>query len=148
MPNRSDPAEATYGFENRSMDRDEQAIRSLISTWLEATAAGDLPHVLELMADDVVFLGAGRPPMRGRNGYATASKAIPGRIEGAADIQEIRVFGEWAYCWNQLTVTIHPAGGGASHRRSGPALSVLHKQSDGRWVIFRDANMVAPANVK
>jgi uncharacterized protein (TIGR02246 family) len=79
----------------------------LISTWLEATAAGDLPHVLELMADDVVFLGAGRPPMRGRNGYATASKAIRGRVEGAADIQEIRV-----------------------------------------WVIFRDANMVAPANVK
>jgi len=130
------------------MDRDEQAIRSLISTWLEATAAGDLPRVLELMADDVVFLGAGRPPMRGRNDYEAASKAIQGRIEGAADIQEIRVFGEWAYCWNLLTVTIHPAGGGAPNRMSGPVLSILHRESDARWVIFRDANMVAPPSAK
>ena len=130
------------------MDHDEQAIRSLISTWMEASAAGDLPRVLELMADDVVFLGPGRPPMRGRKDYAAASKAIQGRIEGAADIQEIRVFGDWAYCWNQLTVTIHPAGGGAPNRRSGPVLSILRKQPDGRWLMFRDANMVSPANGK
>ena len=130
------------------MDRDEQAIRSLISTWMEATAAGDLPRVLALMADDVVFLGAGRPPMRGRNDFAAASKAMQARVEGAADIQEVRVFGDWAYCWNQLTVTIHPAGGGTPNRRSGPVLSILRKQPDGRWVIFRDANMVSPANEK
>ena len=130
------------------MDRDEQAIRALISTWMEATAAGDLPSVLDLMADDVVFLGAGRPPMRGRTAYAAASKALQGRVEGAADIQEIRVFGDWAYCWNQLTTAIHPAGGGNPIRLSGPALSILRKQPDGRWVIFRDANMVAPASVK
>jgi len=52
------------------MDRDEQAIRSLVATWLEGTAAGDLPRVLELVAEDVVFLGPGRPPMRGRDGFA------------------------------------------------------------------------------
>ena len=130
------------------MDRDEQAIRSLISTWLEATTAGDLPRVLELMADDVVFLGAGRPPMRGRKDYAVASKGVQGRVEGAAEIQEIRVFGDWAYCWNQLTVTIHPAGGGAPTHLSGPVLSILRKQPDAGWVIVRDANMVAPASVK
>lgn len=130
------------------MDPDEQAIRSLISTWMEATATGDLPRVLELMADDVVFLGPGRPPMRGRNDFAAASKAMRARVESAADIQEVRVFGDWAYCWNQLTVTIQPAGGGAPNRLSGPVLSILRKQPDGRWVIFRDANMVSPANGK
>jgi uncharacterized protein (TIGR02246 family) len=127
------------------MDRDEQAIRSLIATWMQATATGDLPRVLELMADDVVFLAAGRPPMRGKSDFAAASKGMQGRVEGTTDIQEIRVFGEWAYCWNQLTVTIHPAGGGAPHRLSGPALSIFRKKSDGGWVIFRDANMVSPA---
>jgi uncharacterized membrane protein YphA (DoxX/SURF4 family) len=77
------------------MDRDEQAIRSLITTWMQATAAADLPGVLELMDDDVVFLGAGRPPMRGRNDFAAASKAMQARVEGSADIQEVRVFGDW-----------------------------------------------------
>jgi uncharacterized protein (TIGR02246 family) len=41
------------------MDNDEQAIRSLIETWMRATLAGDVDRVLELMADDVVFIGPG-----------------------------------------------------------------------------------------
>jgi uncharacterized protein (TIGR02246 family) len=127
------------------MDRDEQAIRSLVATWMQATAAGDLPRVLELMDDDVVFLGAGRPPMRGKNDFEAASKTMQARVEGTANIQEIRVFGDWAYSWNQLAVTIRPAGGGEPNRLSGPALSIWRKKPDGQWVIFRDANMVSPS---
>jgi uncharacterized protein (TIGR02246 family) len=100
------------------------------------------------MADDVVFLGAGRPPMRGKEAFAAATRAMEdkGRVEGKAEIQEIRVFGDWAYCWNQLTVTVHAAGGGAPSRMTGPALSIWRKTEKGRWVIFRDANMLAPAD--
>jgi uncharacterized protein (TIGR02246 family) len=128
------------------MDADEQAIRSLVATWMQATADGDLPRVLELMADDVVFLGAGRPPMRGKDAFAAATRAVErkNRIDGKVDTREVRVFGDWAYCWNQLTVTMHPAGGAAQSRLTGPVLSVLRKMPDGRWVIFRDANMIAP----
>jgi uncharacterized protein (TIGR02246 family) len=128
------------------MDRDEQAIRAVIATWMEATAAGDLARVLALMDDDVVFLGAGRPPMRGTDGFAAANKAMEGRVrvEGAADIREIRVFGDWAYVWNQLKVTMRPLDGGTPTHLGGPALSVFRKKSDGAWVIYRDANMITP----
>ena len=34
------------------MSNDEQAIRNLVTTWLDATAAGDIPKVLRLMAED------------------------------------------------------------------------------------------------
>ncbi|HKT59041.1 MAG TPA: SgcJ/EcaC family oxidoreductase [Gemmatimonadales bacterium] len=131
------------------MDRDEQAIRALVATWMEASAQGDLPRVLELMAEDVVFLGPGRPPMRGREGFAAASRAMEGqrRVTGTAEIQEVRVFGDWAYCWNQLTLELQPGDEGAPTQSSGPALSVLRREPDGRWVIFRDANMVAPQKV-
>jgi uncharacterized protein (TIGR02246 family) len=126
------------------MDPDEQAIRAAVGTWMKASADGDLPRVLELMDDDVVFIGPGRPPMRGKADFAAASKAMDGkvRVEGASDIQEVRVFGDWAYVWTQLTITMHPADGSAPTHRSGPGLSVWRKQADGRWVIFRDANMV------
>ena len=129
------------------MDRDEQAIRSLIETWMRASAEGDLPRVLELMDDDVVFLGAGRPPMRGKDGFAAASRAMEGtaRADGKVDIQEIRVFGDWAYGWNQLTVTMHSLDGGTLTRLSGPTLTVFRKKADGTWVLFRDANMITPA---
>jgi uncharacterized protein (TIGR02246 family) len=122
---------------------DEDAIRTLVETWMAATAAGDIDRVLELMDEDVVFLGPGRPPMRGRQAFADASRGASRlRFEGRSDLQEIKVFGEWAYLWNQLTVVTHPLDGGVATKRSGPVLSVLRKKPDGRWVIYRDANMI------
>jgi uncharacterized protein (TIGR02246 family) len=128
------------------MSVDEQAIRALIGTWMEATARGNIDEVLELMDDEVVFLGPGRPPMRGKADFAAATRGAEGknRIDGSAEVQEVRVFGDWAYCWAQLTVAMHPLDGGAPVRRAGPSMSVLRKTQTGRWVIFRDANMLAP----
>ena len=124
---------------------DEEQIRALVETWMSATTAGDTARVLELMDEDVVFLGPGRVLMRGREAFAAAAQAMAGnvRFEGNADIQEIVVAGDWAYLWNQLTVTTHPAGNDAVTQRSGPVLSVLRRKPDGRWVIYRDANMLA-----
>src|SRR5690348_14183734 len=120
------------------MGDDEKAIRSLIDAWFEATAANDLARVLEMMDDEVVFLTPGRPPMR-KEVFAAASRAMEPtvRFDGRADVQEIRVFGDWAYLWNQLTVSVHRTDGGPTVHRSGPVLSVLRKKPDGRWVMFR-----------
>jgi uncharacterized protein (TIGR02246 family) len=128
------------------MNQDEESIRALVATWLEATARGDLDQVLELMDDEAVFLGPGRPPMRGKDAFAAATRAMLGksRLEGSSEVQEVRVFGDWAYCWVQLSLAHHPVGGGVPTQMSGPALSVLRRKPGGRWVIFRDANMVAP----
>jgi uncharacterized protein (TIGR02246 family) len=127
------------------MDADEQAIRTLITSWMEATKSADLDRVLELMDDEVVFLGAGRPPMRGKASFAQASRAMErgGRFEGTVAVEEIRVFGDWAYCWNQIEIVMTPDGGQPT-RLAGPALAVLRRRPDGQWVIFRDANMLAP----
>ena len=43
-------------------DDDERAIRDLVETWMRATNAGDFHAVLELMADDVLFLTPGKEP--------------------------------------------------------------------------------------
>ncbi|HJZ72976.1 MAG TPA: SgcJ/EcaC family oxidoreductase [Vicinamibacterales bacterium] len=127
------------------MNADEQAIRTLIASWMEATKTGDLDRVLSMMDDDVVFLGAGRPAMRGKASFAQASRALErsGRFEGTVVVEEVRVFGDWAYCWNQIAVTITPDSGDPT-RLAGPAMAILRKQPDGRWVIFRDANMLTP----
>ncbi len=64
------------------------------------------------------------------------------RIEGKADVQEVRVFGDYAYCWTRLSVTMTPIAGGPASRSSGYTLSILRRQADGNWVIFRDANLL------
>ena len=127
------------------MNDDENAIRKLVADWLAASKTGDHAKVLSLMADDVVFLIPGQPPMRGKAAFASSQKALANfRIDAVADIQEVRVFGEWAYCWNHLEVTVTPREGGAAMRRAGNVLSILQKQASGAWVIVRDANLLTP----
>src|SRR5581483_12470868 len=118
------------------MPDDEQTIRDLIAEWHRASAAGDLFRVLELMADDVVFLGCGRPPMRGKEAFAADFRGVGQqfRMDGTNDIQEIRISGDTAYCWNHVSVTLTPIEGGAPLRRSGHTLTIFRKQADGRWV--------------
>lgn len=124
------------------MENDEQAIRELVESWLNASAAGDTEKLLTLMAEDVVFLMAGQPPIRGRAAFAAAQAALrPFRVEAGSEIQEIKMFGDWAYCWNQLSVTVTPRSGGAFVKRAGNTSSILQKKA-GAWVIVRDANML------
>ncbi len=127
------------------MTNDERQIRELVTTWIEASRRGDLDRVLELMDEGVVFLGAGRAPMRGRDAFASASRGMAQmKVDGSAEIQEVRVSGDLAYCWNQLSVRVTAPDGRVVREMSGPVLSVLRKGADGRWVIYRDANMLAP----
>ncbi|HLN87026.1 MAG TPA: SgcJ/EcaC family oxidoreductase [Candidatus Limnocylindrales bacterium] len=112
---------------------DEQEIRQLVATWMSATKSGDVKAVLELMADDVVFLVAGQPAMIGKSAFAAAAKAQashgPVQFDGTSEIQEIKVFGEWAFLWTKLTVTVSPAGGREPMTRAGHTLSILRKQN-------------------
>ncbi len=124
------------------MTSDEKDIRDLIDTWMKASKSGDAATVLGLMSADVVFLQPGQKPMRGRQEFAAAQSGIRDfEIDGQSDIQEIRVIGDWAYCWNFLTVTFTARNGSGSGKRAGNVLTVLRKENGG-WVIFRDANLL------
>ena len=121
---------------------DERAIRQVIATWLDASMSGDKAKVLELMTDDVVFLRPGQPPMRGKAEFASAqSTQGKPRIVARSDVQEIRVLGDLAYCWNKLTVEITPEGESKTIAQSGDVLSIFRKQA-GAWRLFRDANLL------
>ena len=111
---------------------------------MRATSDGDLPKVLSLMAEDVVFLVAGQPPMRGKDAFASAFRAGLNhvRIDGTSDIQEVQIVGDWAYCWNHLSIQITPLHSGSPQRRSGYTLSIFRKNSEGAWLLARDANML------
>lgn len=124
------------------MTEDERAIREVIATWMRATLEGDSATVLRLMADDVVFLGPGHAPF-GKEAFEAAQAGLgDARIDGRSDVREVRVSGDWAFCWTDLTVEMTPADGGATVRRSGNTLSVFQRLADGRWVLARDANML------
>jgi|SRR6516165_3061103 uncharacterized protein (TIGR02246 family) len=124
------------------MQKDEQAIRSLVEKWMAATKAGDVATVLTLMADDVLFMVPGRPPFN-KEAFASGATAMKGFLfEGSSEIQELKVLGDWAWMRNRLQVTVTPPTGTPT-TRSGCTLTVLRKNADGSWVIFRDANLLS-----
>ena len=128
------------------MNTDEHQIRELVATWMAATKSGDVDKVLDMTADDVVFLVPGRAPMF-KSEFASALKTQAGHqaptFDGKSEIQEIKVLGDWAFMWTKLSVTATPPDGSPPMERAGHTLTVLRTEQ-GKWVIARDANLLAP----
>ncbi|MDW6020421.1 SgcJ/EcaC family oxidoreductase [Mesorhizobium sp. BAC0120] len=128
------------------MTDDERAIRELVKTWFEASHSGDLQTVLDLMTDDAIFLVPGAEPF-GKKVFAAAFNGMKGvLIESKSDIQEIQIFGDWAYFRSHIDMTA-TAPGGTPARRSGYALTIMRKEPDGRWRLARDANLLTARDV-
>lgn len=124
------------------MSPDERAIRDLVNNWMKASRAGDIATVLSLMSDDAIFMVPGREPF-GKQTFAANSRSMDGvRLEGAADIRELKVLGDWAYLRNYIEIAITPPGS-ETVRRSGYTLTILRKEPDGKWLLARDANLVS-----
>ena len=121
---------------------DERSIRMLVENWMSASNAGDIDTVLNLMADDVLFIVPGREPF-GKSEFKAASESMRGMaMNGRAEILELQIIGDWAWIRNHIDVEM-TAPGGSPVRRSGYTLTILHKQSDGQWRLARDANLVS-----
>jgi uncharacterized protein (TIGR02246 family) len=124
---------------------DQRAIQDVVADWISANKRGDTQAVLDLMADDAVFMVSGQPSMtKVAFSAACAVRAEEGlTFEGTSEIKEIRVEGTMAYSVSHLTVTTGTRAG-AILRRSFRTLTVFRKV-DGRWLIARDANVSASA---
>jgi len=125
------------------MADDERAIRELVQAWMDASRAGDTAKVLSLMTDDVVFTVPGQEPF-GKAEFEAASRAQHGmRVEGTAEIVELQVLGDWAFLRNRIDISITPPGETQAMRRAGYTLTLVRKDASGRWLLARDANLVA-----
>jgi uncharacterized protein (TIGR02246 family) len=124
---------------------DEEKIRRLVADWLDASNRGALDEVLTWMDDDVVFLTPGNPPMQGKEAFAEGFRSTTGnaRIESSGEVKQVEVAGDLAFCWTQLSVKVIPQSGDTVER-AGPTLTILRREPGGGWVVYRDANMLAP----
>ena len=124
------------------MSADEQAIRDVMNRWMRSSQTGDVDAVLGLMTDDVVFMTPGREPF-GKKEFASQSQGMKDvKIQGESTPVEIKVLGDWAYVRSHLTVKMTPPTG-ESKTRSGYTLTIFARQPDGRWLLARDANLLA-----
>jgi uncharacterized protein (TIGR02246 family) len=130
------------------MRSDEQAIREVHSTWIDAVNAADLDRLLGMTTDDVVFLIPGEEGM-GRDGFSTKFSAAHEqlRICCVSELMEVVVVGEVAYTLSRDSLTVSPRAGGEESRLAGGRMTVYRKHPDGRWLLARDANVLSPVEI-
>lgn len=126
---------------------DEQAIRNLVDTWLEASKKQDLTTLLGFLDDDVLFITPGKEPF-GKQQFAAGNQKVQDfRMEADIDIKELKVIGEWAWTRSFLKVSFKQ-GEGDTTKMSGHILTIFRKTAEAKWVIYRDANFVMPESAK
>ena len=131
-------------MQSKPAQDDKQSIRESVDTWLTASKKGDVSTMLDLLADDVLFIVPGKEPF-GKEEFAAQNQKQMNdtKMEAKIDIKEIEVVGAWAWMRSFLRITFTRAEGEPS-KLSGHILTILQKNPDGKWVIKRDANFVTP----
>ena len=126
------------------MSEDERAIRALVEEWMRATEAGEIDALAELMTEEMVFITVHNEPMTKAKFLEGMRTMLPKAvIQSESDIQEVRVEGRVAWCWNNLTARFTPKGHGEVKVIRGTTLGVYLKGEDGKWRLHRDANLMA-----
>ena len=126
------------------MTSDEQNIRTVHSLWIDAVNAGDLTRLLTLVTEDVVFLAPGEAPFGGErfsSNFMTAHQQM--RICCTSELEEVVVVGEVAYTRSGDALSVTPRAGGRTAQFAGHRMTVYRKQSDGRWLLSRDAHTLS-----
>ena len=127
------------------MKPDEQKIREVHATWIDAVNAGDLVRLLTLMTDDVVFLSPGQAPC-GRDGFSPGFSAAhqQARINCISELEDVVVVGEVAYTLSRDSLSVTPRAGGEATQLTGYRITVYREQPGGRWLVARDAHTLSP----
>jgi uncharacterized protein (TIGR02246 family) len=127
------------------MRSDEQTIREVHSTWIDAVNSGDLARLLVMMTADAVFLIPGEDCI-GRDGFSIKFSAAHQqlRICCVSELLEVVVVGEIAYTRSRDSLSVSSLTGGEETRLAGDRLTIYRKQPDGRWLLARDANVLSP----
>jgi uncharacterized protein (TIGR02246 family) len=123
---------------------DEQAIREVHSTWIDAVNAGDLTRLLTLMADDVVFLSPGQAPFDRdafSTNFSTAHQQM--QIRCLSELEEVVIVGEVAYTRSRDALHVTSRAGGKATQLAGYRMTVYREQPDGRWLLARDAHTLS-----
>ena len=128
------------------MEPDERAVREVHSSWIAAVNAGDISCLLGLMTDDVVFVNPGQAPV-GRDGFPDGFCAAHqrARLDCISELENVTVVGEVAYALSRDSVSVVARATAEMTRFAGYRLCIYRKQSDGRWLLARDANTLSPA---
>lgn len=117
-------------------------IRQLIDKYVAASEKGDLPAVLSVMTDDVVFLPPNDTPKVGKEDVRRwmAPSQNQYAIKDNMQTRELRVAGDIAYEWGVFQESFtpkDPASGAKPISLDGKFVRIYQRLPDGSWRMAR-----------
>jgi len=123
-----------------NVDADIAAINELWNQYASAVTAGDLDLWISLWTDNGIQMAPDAAAVIGKEQIRAKYESIfPQFIfKMAITNKETRVAGDWAYARGTYTLSMTPKAGGETINIDGKFLTILKRQVDGSWKIFRD----------
>ena len=118
------------------MSSDVDGINATLERYIAAVNAGDVDTYGGTMTKNVVFMPPDAPKLIGREAVqAWAKKEFfdPYRIRFQVKVDDVQVFGSWAFAPASFALDLTPKAGGEQVRRAGKSMNVFQRQADGSW---------------
>lgn len=122
-------------------DADETAIRKVaeeslaIFTKINKDKASEF--VRFLYAEDAIIFPPNAMPIKGIDSITRFLQTYPPMTDYKQELNEIVVFGDYAYLWETWSVTL-PLTEQTSYKDSGTIFWIWHKQIDESWKLWRE----------
>jgi len=129
---------------------DLKAINDLTARDIEASKENDIDTLASLWTQDGVLIIPMSPPLVGK---PAIRKMLEQQKVQAKDVEttayderweELRIIGDYAYEWGNISVTMDLPGGKQGSHTVG-AMRILQKQKDGAWLVARA--IVTPGSI-
>ncbi|MEJ2289597.1 MAG: SgcJ/EcaC family oxidoreductase [Deinococcales bacterium] len=124
----------------QSNTQDVEAIQQFWSQYIANVEAGNTDGWMALWTDGGVRMAPGAPPAVGLE--AIRAQVAPGFANFDSkltiDAREITILGDWAYSRGLYTADQTAKDGSMSVHVDGKFMSILRRQDDGSWKLYRD----------
>ncbi len=119
----------------------EAVVNAIWTEYAAANVAGDAERWIALWDENGVKMPPGSPPIEGKENILARKQAAAAKwITNEMTITDLEyeVAGDWAYVRGVYSATDTPTAGGESVKTDGKYMSILHRQPDGSWKLYRD----------
>jgi uncharacterized protein (TIGR02246 family) len=127
-------------YEHSASKIDLEAIDRVRDAHVAAVNAGSAEAWAEQFADDGVQMPPNAPANVGKTMIRSWSQAFLDqfRVQFALAVDEVRVFGEWAFEKGGYTISLQPKAAGPLMQDKGKYITVYQRESGDSWRMARD----------
>ncbi len=117
-----------------------ETVDAIFAKYAASLSAGDADGWATLWVEDGVQMPPDAPPVVGKSQIREKLRTLLAqfRFDMRIHTEEVRTAGDWAFARGMYSATLTPKAGGPQIPIDGKFLTILARQSDGSWKIYRD----------